>query len=108
MIGGYEQTIRAGILKIEILAFDASGQTLFERVQGPLLALFPPGDQAFYQKIDGRTPLQLLCTKGPGGVPENARLLYVFFCLGLIRRIRGSGGGAKKIQYKTEGGTLGN
>ena len=85
-----------------------SGQTLFERVQGPLLALFPPGDQAFYQKIDGRTPLQLLCTKGPGGVPENARLLYVFFCLGLIRRIRGSGGGAKKIQYKTEGGTLGN
>ncbi len=85
-----------------------SGQTLLERAHGPLLALFLPAEQVFYQKIDGRTPLQQLCARGPGGVPENARLLYAFFCLGLIRRIRGNGGSAKKIQYKTEGGTLGN
>ena len=85
-----------------------SGQTLFERSSSPLLGLFSPAEQVFYQKVDGRTPVQVLCGKGPGSVPENARLLYAFYCLGLLRRRRTSGGGAKKIQYKTEGGTLGN
>jgi hypothetical protein len=82
-----------------------SGKTLLERMQSPLIELFSPTEQEFYQKVDGRTPLQLLCTKGPGTAPENARLLYAFFCLGLLRRLAGTGG-AKKIQYKTEGGTL--
>ncbi len=85
-----------------------SGQTILERMSGPLLALFAPDEQAFFQKADGRTPLQILCARGPGTVPENARLLYAFFCLGLLRRLRSTGGGAKKIQYKTEGGSLGN
>ncbi len=85
-----------------------SGQTLFERTSSPLLELFSPAEQAFFQRVDGRTPVQILCGKGPGSVPENARLLYAFYCLGLLRRLRPSGGGAKKIQYKTEGGTLGN
>jgi uncharacterized protein DUF4388 len=85
-----------------------SGQTIFERMQSPLLALFSQPEQDFYQKVDGRTPLQVLCTKGPKTVPENARVLYAFFCMGMLRRLRSSGGGAKKIQYKTEGGMLGN
>jgi uncharacterized protein DUF4388 len=85
-----------------------SGQAILERMASPLLALFAPIEQAFFQKADGRTPLQVLCTRGPGTVPENARLLYGFFCLGLLRRLRSTGGGAKKIQYKTEGGSLGN
>jgi len=85
-----------------------SGQTILERTQGPLLALFSAADQAFYQKIDGRTPIQVLCARGPLTVPENARLLYAFFCLGLVRRLRGSGGRVRKVQYKTEGGNLGN
>ena len=85
-----------------------SGQVILERVSSPLLALFAPAEQAYFQKADGRTPLQILCTRGPGTVPENARLLYAFFCLGLLRRLRSRGGGARKIQYKTEGGTLGN
>ncbi len=85
-----------------------SGHTILERLPGPLLALFSQTEQGFFQKADGRTPLQILCTKGPGSVPENARLLYAFFCLGLLRRLRGTGAGAKKIQYKTEGGSLGN
>jgi len=85
-----------------------SGQTIFERTESPLLALFSPAEQEFYQRVDARTPLQVLCAQGPRTVPENARLLYAFFCLGLVCRLRGAGGGAKKIQYKTEGGTLGN
>lgn len=85
-----------------------SAQTLFERTQSPLITLFSESEQKFYRNIDGRTPLQKLCARGPGSVPENARILYAFFCLGLLRRSRASAPGAKKIQYKTEGGSLGS
>jgi hypothetical protein len=85
-----------------------SAQTIFERTQSPLITLFSEPEQKFYRGIDGRTPLQKLCASGPGSVPENARNLYAFFCLGLLRRSRASAPGAKKIQYKTEGGSLGN
>jgi hypothetical protein len=85
-----------------------SAQTIFERIQSPLLSLFSKEEQEFYHKVDGRTALQPLCARGPASVPENARLLYAFFCLGLLRRSRGTALGAKKIQYKTEGGSLGN
>jgi uncharacterized protein DUF4388 len=85
-----------------------SAQTIFERTQSPLLALFSEAEQDFYRGIDGKTPLQLLCAHGPKTVPENARIFYALFCLGLVRRARGTTLGAKKIQYKTEGGSLGN
>jgi hypothetical protein len=85
-----------------------SAQTVFERAQSPLLALFSEPEQKFYQNIDGKTPLQLLCARGPKTIPENARILYALFCLGLVRRCRATTLAAKKIQYKTEGGSLGN
>jgi hypothetical protein len=84
-----------------------SAQTALERVQGPELALFSQPEQRFYLAVDGRTPLQQLCALGPGSQAENARLLYAFFCLGLLRKMRVAGTAARKIQYKTEGGSLG-
>ncbi len=84
-----------------------TGGTILERRRNALLDLFTPEERRYYEGIDGRTPLQTLASKGPGTVPENARILYAFYCLGLVRKLRGSGaGGAKKIQYKTEGGSL--
>jgi hypothetical protein len=84
-----------------------SGQTMLERVKGPDLALFSPPEQAFYRAVDGKTALQQLCAQGPGSQAENVRLLYAFFCLGLLRKARSSPSGAKKIHYKTDGGSLG-
>jgi len=92
----------------QIVARLGSAQTVFERIQSSLLSLFTAPEQQYYQVIDGRTPLQKLCSRGPGTVSENARILYAFFCLGLLRRSRASAPAAKKIQYKTEGGNLGN
>ena len=86
-----------------------NAQTILEKQPSPLLDLFPEPEKRFFEKVDGRTPLQPLCARGPGTVPENARLLYAFYCLGLLRKRRGSGTeGLKKIQYKTEGGSLGS
>jgi hypothetical protein len=84
-----------------------SAQTVLERVKGPDLALFSQPEQAFYRAVDGKTALQQLCALGPGSQAENARLLYAFFCLGLLRKMRPAPSGAKRIQYKTEGGSLG-
>jgi hypothetical protein len=84
-----------------------SSTTVFEKTPSPLLDLFTTEERRFYQRVDGKTALQPLCARGPGSVSENARLLYAFFCLGLLRKMRGTGKGAKKIQYKTEGGSLG-
>jgi hypothetical protein len=82
-----------------------NAQTVFEQQPGGMLQLFAPSERTFYDKVDGKTALQPLCARGPGSLAENARLLYAFFCLGLLRKRRSSGGaaGAKKIQYKTEG-----
>ncbi len=84
-----------------------SAQTALEKVRGPGLALFSQPEQEFYRAVDGKTPLQQLCALGPGTQAGNARLLYAFFCLGLLRKIRTAPSGAKRIQYKTEGGSLG-
>ena len=85
-----------------------NAQTILEKQPSELINLFPPPEKDYYGIVDGKTPLQTLCAKGPGTVHENARLLYAFFCLGLLRKRSGSStGGARKIQYKTEGGTLG-
>ena len=80
-----------------------SAQTLLERVPGRELSLFSAPEQAFYGTVDGKTPLQQLSARGPASQTENVRLLYAFFCLGLLRRMRVTASGAKKIQYKTGG-----
>jgi hypothetical protein len=86
-----------------------NAQTILEKQPSGLLELFSAAEKGYYDCVDGATPLQPLCAKGPGSVPENARLLYAFYCLGLLRKRRGSGAaGLKKIQYKTEGGALGS
>ena len=84
-----------------------SGASVLEKTRNSLLDLFRLDERAYYEAIDGRTPLQVLAARGPGSQSENARVLYAFYCLGLIRKMRGTGAGAKKIQYKTEGGSLG-
>jgi hypothetical protein len=85
-----------------------TGASVLEKTRNSLLDLFRPEERAYYEAIDGRTPLQLLAARGPGSQSENARILYAFYCLGLIRKMRGTGAGAKKIHYKTEGGSLGS
>jgi hypothetical protein len=84
-----------------------SAQMVLERAQGRELSLFTASEQSFYQAVDGKTPLQQLSARGPASQTENVRLLYAFFCLGLLRKMRAATSGAKKIQYKTEGGSLG-
>lgn len=84
-----------------------SSSTILERTRNPLIDLFTPDERHYYEAIDGKTPLQLLASRGPGNVTGNARVLYAFYCLGLVRKVRSSGAGARKIQYKTEGGSLG-
>jgi hypothetical protein len=84
-----------------------SAATVLEKASGrPPLSLFGESERVFYEAVDGKTPLRELCARGPGNESENARLLYAFFCLGLLRRSRAPAG-AKKIQYKTEGGRIG-
>lgn len=51
--------------------------------------------------VNGRRNLFDLCTAGPMGQSENAKLLYAFFVLQLIRK--SDSGGAIKIRLKTEG-----
>lgn len=84
-----------------------SGATILEKVRNGLLELFTAEERHFYERIDGRTPVQQLASRGAGTVSDNARILYAFYCLGLVRKMRGSIGGARKIHYKTEGGGLG-
>lgn len=81
--------------------------TLLERTPDDLISLFTPEERAYYERIDGKTALQPLCGKGPGAAAENARVLYAFFCLGLLRK-SALALGAKKIRYNTGGGSLGD
>jgi hypothetical protein len=80
--------------------------TLLEKSPDRLISLFTPEERAYYDRIDGKTALQPLCGKGPGVVADNARVLYAFFCLGLLRK-SALAPGAKKIRYNTGGGSLG-
>ena len=85
-----------------------SAQSVLEKVPGAQLSLFSAPEQSFFQEVDGKTPLQKLSARGPASQTENVRLLYAFFCLGLLHKKRAVSSGAKKIQYKTEGGRLGS
>jgi hypothetical protein len=82
-----------------------SGHAVLEQSAGVFPAgVFKPDEVAFRGLVDGRTSVQLLCENGPGSVAENARLLYAFFCLDLVR-VRESSG-VKRFQWKTEGGGM--
>src|SRR5205809_203375 len=71
-------------------------QKLLERSPGGKLSLYSAPEHAFYRAVDGKTPLQQLSARGPASQSENVRLLYAFFCLGLLRRMRVTASGAKK------------
>jgi hypothetical protein len=78
---------------------------VLEQAEAPLApGLFSPDEIALRGLVDGRLPVQMLCQQGPGSVAENARLLYAFFCLDLVR-VKESAG-VKKLQWKTEGGGM--
>jgi hypothetical protein len=57
--------------------------------------------------VDGKLALRPLCGLGPGVAAENARLLYAFFCLGLLQKRPASAPVGKKIRYTTGGGSMG-
>jgi uncharacterized protein DUF4388 len=83
-----------------------SGHAVLEQAEAGLApGVFSPEEIGLRGLVDGRTPVQILCQRGPGSVAENARLLYAFFCLDLVRVKEAPGG--RKIQWKTEGGSLG-
>jgi hypothetical protein len=85
-----------------------SAATQLEKAFVPPPSLFSASELEFYESVDGKTALRDLCARGPGGMGESARLLYAFYCLGFLRKARGAAApGAKKILYRTEGGSLG-
>lgn len=84
-----------------------SGHGVLEQSEAPLAAgVFTPDEIALRGLVDGKLSVQLLSQKGPGSVAENARLLYAFYCLDLVRVKEPIG--VKKLQWKTEGGSLGD
>ena len=66
--------------------------------------LFTSDEEEFRDLVDGKTPVQFLCQRGPATVAENARTLYAFFCLDFVRIKEPTG--VRKLQWKTDGGTL--
>jgi hypothetical protein len=83
-----------------------SGHAVLERTSANAApGLFPDGESEFLELVDGQTPLKDLCRMGSRSEKENARSLYAFFCLDLVR-VRETGG-VRKLQWKTEGGALG-
>jgi hypothetical protein len=84
-----------------------SGQGVLEQSEAPLApGLFTAEEIALRGLVDERLTVQVLSQKGPGSVAENARLLYAFYCLDLVRVKEPAG--VKKLQWKTEGGSLGD
>ena len=96
---------RAGNVK-RLIQRLGSAQAVLEKNPDGGLDLFSARERKFFEAVDGKTRLQQLCSRGPGSLAENARLLYAFFCFGLLRRVRVTSAVGKKIQYKTEGGSL--
>ena len=83
-----------------------SGHGVLERSTDTVTGgIFGPEEVEFHAEVDARSTVQVLCQKGPGTVAENARLLYAFFCLDLVR-VKETGG-VRRLQWKTDGGSLG-
>jgi len=81
--------------------------TVLEPVAGvePGISL-EPAEQKYLAKVDGKTTFVDLCRLGPAEAATNAKMLYLLYCLDLVRR-KAEPSNAKKIQWRTAGGALG-
>lgn len=52
--------------------------------------------------VDGKRTLYELCTRGPHSPAENARLVYAFFVLRLVRRLGSGSSGVVKIKFRPD------
>ncbi len=59
-------------------------------------------EYALLRLVDGERPLYEICTGGPFGVSENARLLYAFHILHLIERLPDNGDSGVKIRFQPD------
>lgn len=79
--------------------------TILEAIPDPAIAIFTPGERRYHESIDGKTPLRPLCNLGPGDIGANARTLYAFYCLGLLRK-REEPAEGRKLRWTTGGGRI--
>ncbi len=59
-------------------------------------------EYALLRLVDGERRLYEICTEGPFGVSENARLLYAFHILHLIERLPENGDSGVMIRYPSD------
>ncbi len=98
------QGIRRAPSAKSLVARLGSRETVFEpayRVEDLIEIGLEAQEYKLLTMVNGRRSLYDLCLQGPLSQAENAKLLYAFFVLQLIRRAESSGG--IKIRLKTEG-----
>lgn len=85
-------------------------ETLFEphyRFEDLIEVALEDDEYRLLSQVNGKASLYELCTNGPLAAADNARLLYAFFVLGLIRRVDSAGekptSGGIKIKMRSEG-----
>jgi hypothetical protein len=97
-------------------------ETVFEpcyRVEDLIEAALDAEEYSLLSRVDGRRTLYEVCTQGPGGAAENAKAMYAFQVLQLIRPVsaappeptgprREESAGAIKIRFKTTGDRFGS
>jgi hypothetical protein len=97
-------------------------ETVFEpcyRIEDVIEAALDAGEYSLLSRVDGRRTLYEVCTQGPGGAAENAKAMYAFYVLQLIRPAaaappevpgprREESTGAIKIRFKTTGDRFGS
>jgi hypothetical protein len=100
------RAIRDGLMKVAdpkvLVRRIGPSWTLLEKVPEavPVLPL-EPEEATFLKMVDGKTSFGELCKKGPGDAVTNARHIYLFYCLDLVKRKADAS--AKKIQWRTRG-----
>jgi hypothetical protein len=102
-----DRAIREGLMKAanpkSLVKRLGPSWTILERVPAPAPAAELSDDEKkFLSVVDGRTPFVDLCRKGPGDAATNARLLFLFFSLDLIRRKAEPS--LKKLHWRTHPG----
>ncbi len=83
--------------------------TVFERGEvgaGDSGVSWSEGEMKLLSLVDGRRSLRDLITAGPGDVSTNARLVYAFWVLHLVKRRDVLTSGIRKIQWKTGSGNF--
>lgn len=98
------QGIRRAPSAKSLVARLGSRETMFEpsyRVEDLIEIGLEGPEYQLLNMVNGRRSLYDLCLQGPLSQSENAKLLYAFYVLQLIRRAESSGG--IKIRLKTEG-----